>query len=74
MRAKVLAAACASFWVLLFQPTMWSQGQQRTAAIENVTVIDVQTGNRLTGQTVLVEGNKISNVGTAAAVNTRKPN
>lgn len=68
MRAGSLAAAFASLSVVLSQPTLWSQGQQRAAAIENVTVIDVQTGNRLTNQTVLVEGNKISNVGTAASV------
>ena len=37
-------------------------------AIENVTVINVETGERSAGQTVLISGNQISAVGPAADV------
>ena len=37
-------------------------------AIQNVTVIDIKSGNKSAGQTVLVRGNQIAQVGAAAQV------
>ena len=54
--------------VFALVPILRAQGPSASTAIENVTVIDVETGARLTGQTVLIEGNRIAEVGSASGV------
>ena len=63
-----LMALFLALLVVWFMAVPRAQGRSRGAAIENVTVVDVETGNRLTNQTVLVNGTMISNVGSAATV------
>ena len=57
-----------SFVILACASAVWAQNPTGTAAIENVTVIDVQTGARVANQTVRIEGNTIAAVGAAATV------
>ena len=67
---------CYRDWILLvvatvafaLASTVGGQGPNSSAAIEHVTVIDVETGARLADQTVLIEGNQIAGVGSAATV------
>ena len=54
--------------VFMFVAALRAQGPGRTAAIQNVTVIDTYTGTRLADQTVLIEGNQITRVGAAATL------
>ena len=54
--------------VLALTPPLRAQDTTPSTAIENVTVIDVESGARVTGQTVFIEGNRIAEVGSAAGV------
>ena len=54
--------------VFAFASPLRAQDTTPSTAIENVTVIDVETGARLAGQTVLIEGKRIAEVGAAGVV------
>ena len=54
--------------VLALTPPLRAQDTTPSTAIENVTVIDVETGTRLPDRTVLIEGNRIGEVGAAGVV------
>src|SRR5690606_13785457 len=53
---------------LLFMGASIAFGQDSSLAITRVTVIDVETGERLPDQTVLVEGDRITAVGRSSEV------
>src|SRR5688500_13123582 len=50
------------------QPATPTAGNADAFAIQNVTVIDVKTGEKAADQTVLVRGNQIAEVGAAAQI------
>ena len=58
MRRKVALFTCA----IALASGVWAQTPPASFAIENVTIIDVETGDRLADQTVVVIGNQITEV------------
>ena len=54
--------------VLALVPILQAQGPSVSTAIENVTIINVETGARLADRTVLIEGNRIAEVGSVPGV------
>ena len=68
MRAVVAVLSFAVALAVASTETVWAQGPLASFAIENVTVLDLGTGNRLAAQTVVVVGNEITQVGPAAGI------
>ena len=68
MRRMVAVLGFAVALTLTLPETVRGQGPLASFAIENVTVLDLGTGNRLADQTVVVVGNTITEVGASAGI------
>lgn len=68
MMKFVATAAALTVGIVLASPAVAQESGRRPLAIRDVTIIDVTDGSLLHGQTVLVEGDRISAVGRAGKV------